>query len=90
MEKETVLILLLLKPMTKTSRLNDIAIMMYHGGCPVLKKINSFFLPLFWWKSHEGHENKKEIVFLLKPMKKTCQLNGNSKEDVFRRVLSPK
>ena len=38
MEKETVLILLLLKPMTKTSQLNDIAIMMYHSGCPMLKK----------------------------------------------------
>ena len=55
MEKETVLILLLLKPMTKTSQLNDIAIMIYHGGYPVLK----FFLPLFWWKSHERQENKK-------------------------------
>ena len=92
MEKETVLILLLLKPMTKTSQHNDIATMMYHGGCPVLKKTIPipFFLPLFWWKSHEGHGNKKEIVLLLKPMKKTCQLNGKSKEDVFRRVLSPK
>ena len=90
MEKETVLILLLLKPMIKTSQLNDIATMMYHGGYPVLKNINSFFLPLFWWNSHEGHGNKKEIVLLLKPMKKTCQLNGKSKEDVFRRVLSPK
>ena len=37
MEKETALILLLLKPMTKTSQLNDIAIMMYHGEFPVLK-----------------------------------------------------
>ena len=37
MEKESVLILLLLKPMTKTSRLNDIVIMIYHGGYPVLK-----------------------------------------------------
>ena len=37
MKKETVLILLLLKPMTKTSQLNDIAIMIYHGGYPVLK-----------------------------------------------------
>ena len=37
MEKETVLILLLLKPMTKASQLNDIAIMIYHGGYPVLK-----------------------------------------------------
>ena len=37
------------------------------------------------------HENeKKEIVLLLKPMTKTSQLNGKSKEDVFRRVLSPK
>ena len=76
--------------MTKTSQLNDIAIMMYHGGSPVLKNINFFFLPLFWSKSHEGHENKKEIVLLLKQMKKTCQLNGKSKEDVFRRVLSTK
>ena len=24
--------------MTKTSQLNDIAIMMYHSGCPVVKK----------------------------------------------------
>ena len=48
MEKETILILLLLKPMTKTSQLNDIAIMMYHGGYPVLKKYQfHFFLPLF-------------------------------------------
>ena len=91
MEKETVLILLLLKPMTKTSKLNDIAIMIYHGGWPVLKISIPCFLPLFWWKSHEIHENrKKEIVLLLKPMTKTSQLNGKSKEDVFRRVLSPK
>ena len=90
MKKGTVLMLLLLKPMTKTSQLNDVAIMIYHGGYPVLKISIPWFLPLFWWKSHEGHENKKEIVFLLKPMKKTCQLNGKSKEDVFRRVLSPK
>ena len=50
MEKETVLILLLLKPMTKTSQLNNIAVVMYHGGCPVLKKYQFlliFFLPLF-------------------------------------------
>ena len=37
MEKETVLILVLLKPMTITSQVNDIAILIYHGGCPVLK-----------------------------------------------------
>ena len=47
MEKETVLILLLLKPMTKTSQLNDIAIMIYHGGFPVLKISIPCFLPLF-------------------------------------------
>ena len=47
MEKETVLILLLLKPMTKTSQLNDIAIMIYHGGYPVLKISIPCFLALF-------------------------------------------
>ena len=36
---------------------------------------------------------KKEIVFLLKPMTKISQLDDiaeKSKEDVFRRALSPK
>ena len=33
---------------------------------------------------------KKEIVLLLKPMTKTSQLNGKSRQDVFRRLLSPK
>ena len=47
MEKETVLILLLLKPMTKTSQFNNIAIMLFHGGCPVLKISIPCFLPLF-------------------------------------------
>ena len=32
----------------------------------------------------------KKNVLLLKPMKKTGQLNGKSKEGVFRRVLSSK
>ena len=36
-KKKTVLTLLLLKPMTKTRQLNDIAIMIYHGGYPVLQ-----------------------------------------------------
>ena len=40
MKKGTVLMLLLLKPITKTSQLNDVAIMIYHGGYPVLKKIS--------------------------------------------------
>ena len=44
MEKENVLLLLLSKPITKTSQLNDIAIMIYHGGNPVLKiSISLFF-----------------------------------------------
>ena len=61
MEKETVSLLLLLKPMTKTSQLNNnIAIMIYQGGCPVLKYQFLFFLPLFWWKSHERHVNEKK------------------------------
>ena len=47
MEKETVLILLLLKPMTKTSQLNDIAIMIYNGGYPVLKISIPFFCHYF-------------------------------------------
>ena len=47
MEKETVLTLLLLKPMTKTSQLNDIAIMIYHGGHPALRISIPCFLPLF-------------------------------------------
>ena len=50
MEKESALILLLLKSMTTTSHLNDIAIMIYHGGCPVLKQINSLFLAIILMK----------------------------------------
>ena len=50
MKKETVLILLLLKPMTETSQLNDVAIMIYHGGCPVLKNINSLFFAIILMK----------------------------------------
>ena len=91
MEKETVLILLLLKPMTKTSQLNDTAIMMYHGGYPVQKNINSLIFAIFFDENHmKDKKIKEEIVILLKPMTKTSQLNGKSKEDVFRRVLSRK
>ena len=43
MEKETVLTLLLLKPMTKTSELNDIAIMTYMVGALCKKKSIPFF-----------------------------------------------
>ena len=90
MEKETVLMLLLLKPMTKTSELNDIAIMIYHGGYPVLQISIPWFLPLFWWKSLERQENKKRNCIIIETNVKTSQLNGKSKEDVFRGVLSPK
>ena len=57
MEKETVLILLLLKPMTKTSQLNDIAIMIYNGGYPVLKISIPFFCHYF----DENHMKDKKI-----------------------------
>ena len=50
MENESVLMLLLLKPMTKTSQLNDTAIMMYHGGYPVLKNMNSLIFAIFLMK----------------------------------------
>ena len=91
MKKGTVLMLLLLKPITKTSQLNDVAIMIYHGGYPVLKISIPWFLPLFWWKSHERQENKKRNCIIIETNEnKTCQLNGKSKDDVFRRVLSPK
>ena len=42
MEKETVFILLLLKPMTKTSQRNEIATMIY-WWVPCVKNINSLF-----------------------------------------------
>ena len=78
MEKETVLILLLLKPRTKTNRLNDIAIMMYHGGCPVLKKYQFLFFCYYFDENHmKDKKIKKEIVLLLKPMTKTSQLNAD-------------
>ena len=48
--EETVLILLFLEPMTKTSQLNEIAIMIFDGGCPVLKKINSLFFAIILTK----------------------------------------
>ena len=57
MEKETVLILLLLKPMTKTSQLNDIAIMIYHGGYPVLK----FFFCHDFDENHMKDKKKKKM-----------------------------
>ena len=68
--------------------------MIYHGGCPVFKNINSLFFAIILmkitWKTYKW---KKNILSLLKSMTKTSQLNdlaGKSKEDVFRRVLCPK
>ena len=49
-QAETVLILSLMKPTTKTSQLNDIAIMIYHGGCPVQKDINSLIFAIILMK----------------------------------------
>ena len=64
MEKETVLILVLLKPMTKTSQLNDIAIMIYHGGFPVLKKYQFLVFCHYFDENHMKDKNVKEIVLL--------------------------
>ena len=64
MEKETVLMLLLLKPITKTSQLNDIAIMMYHGGCPVLKKYRFLFFCHYFDENHmKDMKKKKELYY---------------------------
>ena len=57
MEKETVLILLLLKPMTKTSQLNDIQHDM-PWWVPCAKNMNSLFFAIILMKL----ENQKEIV----------------------------
>ena len=64
MEKETVFILVLLKPMTKTSQLNDIAIMIYHGGFPVLKKYQFLVFCHYFDENHMKDKNEKEIVLL--------------------------
>ena len=92
MEKETVFILLLLlKPMTKTSQLNWIAIMLY-WWVPCAKNINSLFFAIILMKiTWKTWKRKKRLYnLLLKPRTKTSQLNGKSKEDVFRCVPSPK
>ena len=63
MEKETVLILLLLKPMTKTSQLNDMATMMYHGVCPVLQKYQFLFLAIILMKDMKDMEIRKKLYY---------------------------
>ena len=64
MEKETVLILLLLKPMTKTSQLNNITIMIYHGGYPVLKILIPFFCHYFDEKHMKEMRMKKNCIII--------------------------
>ena len=78
--------------MTETIHLNDVA-MIYHGGFLVLKKKSLDFCHYFDYNQMKDMQMKKEIVLLLKPRTKTSQLNDvaqKSKEDVLRRVLSPK
>ena len=74
MEKETVLILLLLKPMTKTSQFNNIAIMLFHGGCPVLKYQFLVFCHYFDENHMKEMKMKKKIVLFLKPMTKSLYI----------------
>ena len=50
--EKTVLILLFLEPMTKTSQLNEIAIMIYDGGCPVLKKYQFLVFRHYFDENH--------------------------------------
>ena len=62
MEKETVLILLSLKPMIETSQLNDIAIMIYYGGYPALKISILDFCHCFDENHMKNKKIKKETV----------------------------
>ena len=87
MDKETVLILLLLKPMTKTSQLNNIAIMIYHGGYPVLI---FFFCRYFDENRMKDMKIKKRTCFIIETNNKNKSAKWKIKGDVFRRVLSPK
>ena len=64
MEKETVLILSLLKPMIKTIQLNDIAIMIYTGGCPVLKKYQFLDFCQYFDENHiKDTKIKKKLYY---------------------------
>ena len=74
MKKETVLILSLLKPMTKTSQFNNIAIMLFHGGCPVLKYQFLVFCHYFDENHMKEMKMKKKIVLFLKPMTKSLYI----------------
>ena len=74
MKKETVLILLLLKPMTKTSQFNNVTIMIFHGGCPVLKYQFLVFCHYFDENHMKEMKMKKKIVLFLKPMTKSLYI----------------
>ena len=82
MEKETVLVLLLLKPMTKTSQLNVYGNYVIPWWVPC--DINKYQFLDFCHYFDENHVKdmkiKKEIVLLLKPMTKTSQVNGNPRK----------
>ena len=59
--------------MTKTSQLNEMAIMIYDGGCLVLKNINSLFFAIILMKNHMIEmKMKKEIVLLQFILADTC------------------
>ena len=55
---------IIMKPMTKTSQHNDIAPMMYHGGCPVLKKYQFLFFYHYFDENHmKDMEIKKKLYY---------------------------
>ena len=77
--------------MTKTSQLNDMAIIICHDGCPMLIISIPCFCHYFDENQMKDMQMKKEILLLLKPKTKTSQLTdlaGKSKKDFFRCVLS--
>ena len=51
--------------MTKTSQLNEMAIMIYDGGCLVLKNINSLFFAIILMKNHMIEMKMKKKIVLL-------------------------
>ena len=61
MEKETVFILLLLKPMTKTSQHNEIATIIYYW-VPCAKKYQFLVFCDYFDENHMKDTNKKGIV----------------------------
>ena len=60
--------------MTKTSQFNNIAIMLFHGGCPVLKYQFLVFCHYFDENHMKEMKMKKKIVLFLKPMTKSLYI----------------